>query len=410
MLAELPPELILQIISFLTRLPSNYHLAVGILEKQELIPDLSSINALSQTNTFFYRMLNEILYKFCASVEPLGAAALIFAAQNELESTLDKCVAAGISLDSESISRHPLDPLSIAATMGSRAITAKLLEMYGEGMPVRVHARLPSKTALDLATRNGHMDVVRLLAPIPMPSSDVCPEMTSSPSVQLETQGQYLGRALMQAIDIGHLEISRFLVNQGADINFCQDIGPLMVKAALSRNFELVRFLLASGADPDGLQVSLFNAAKDGRIELVDTLLAAGTDPHARDNASRNVLAVIRDVKLMRLFLELGVDPNHRDSFGSTPLHYICFWPRDETANPWVELLLEFGAAVEAVDHSGPTPVDIAMQDGRPKIVEMLEPLVHDPELKQRIATWKEREGRTRQGKQLKISMSTFLT
>ncbi|KAJ6520414.1 ankyrin repeat-containing domain protein [Mycena sanguinolenta] len=390
MLAELPPELLLHIISFLTRLAEGY---LGMWP-EDLIPDLASINALSQTNNFFYRMLNGSLYALCASVEPLGAAALIFAVQNELEGTLDKCVAAGISLESESIRENyqarGRRVLSIAAATGSPAIVAKLLEIYGEGMSARVHAHSLPETALDIATRNGYMGVVRLLAPIPVPSSDVCPEISPSPSVQLETQRRYLGRALKEAIKMGHLKISEFLVSQGADISFCPGA---VTNALSSRNLGLVQFLLASGADPNrGGFVPLFSAAKSARIEVVDALLAAGANPHATDEDSHNVLAIIRDSKLFRRFLELGVDPNHRDTSGNTPLHYTCFLPRDADGNACVELLLQFGAAVEAVNNIGQTPVDLAMLDNRPAIVEMLEPLVHNPGLKQRIAMWNEQQ------------------
>ncbi|KAF7337753.1 hypothetical protein MSAN_02249100 [Mycena sanguinolenta] len=401
MFTELPLELVLHTVSFLTRLSGDYHLAKGVLEMQELIPDLPSINALSQTNTVLYSMLNETLYELCASVQPLGAAALLFAVAYELGSTLDKCVAAGISLDNEFIFGRPHSRCSllyVAAAMGARAMVVKLLEMYGEGMMARVHALGSSLdgTPLDCAARNEHMEIVRLLAPIPMPSPDVFLKISPSISVQLESQGQYLGRALIEAIGTSNLEISRYLVSEGADVNVYQNFNTPLNKAISSKNLELVQFLLASGADPnrsDGGFSPLFNAADDGSVELIEALLAAGANPHTRDSDSRNVFAVIRDIELWRLFLELRVDPNHQDGFGSTALHYACFLPT-ETAKACIELLLQFGAAtIQEADHEGFTPVDIAMQDNNPEIVKMLEPLVHDPELQMKIGTWwKERE------------------
>ncbi|KAF7337752.1 Ankyrin repeat domain-containing protein [Mycena sanguinolenta] len=377
MLAELPPELILQIMSFLTRLPGNYHLAVGILKKQELIPDLPSINALSQTNTALHQTLNQVLYDLCASVDPLGGQTLVFAVVHELGTTLDKCVAAGISLDTEFIfgpPRRPRSLLHVAAALGTREMVVKLLNMYGEGMIARVHAWGSSLTgtALDCAVRNGHLEIVRLLAPIPVPTSNACPKISPSLWVQLETHEQYLNHALQNSVETGNLEISRYLLTQGADVNFCDYRGTLLNKAVLSQNLELVQFLLASGADPDrnyrGLQVPLFSAVNNGSVELIEALLAAGANPHAEDNAY--LLKVIGDVKLLRLFLERRVDPNHRDKWGRTPLHYACLLSEDDAC---VELLLQFGAVTtEVADNDGNTPVSLAMARNRSQVVKML--------------------------------------
>ncbi|KAJ6520421.1 ankyrin repeat-containing domain protein [Mycena sanguinolenta] len=328
----------------------------------------------------------------------LGAAALIFAVQNELESTLDKCVVAGISLDTEIIFGRPYGRCSllhVAAATGTRAMVVKLLEMYREGMTARVHAWGSSVngTPLDCAASNGHMEIVRLLAAIPGPSPDLCNNLLPSVSVRLETQEEYLGRALIGSTKAGHLEVSQYLVGEGADVNFRDT--PLNT-AVSSKNLELVQFLLTSGSDPNrsapGLRrgLPLFRAAKHSSIELVEALLAAGANPHATDEASHNVLAVIRDIKLLWpcLFLERGVNPNHRDKYGRTPLHYACL-PLDETAKARIELLLHFGAAtIQDADDDGDTPVDLAMEDDRPEIVKVFEPLVHNPELQMKIATW----------------------
>jgi hypothetical protein len=58
-----------------------------------------------------------------------------------------------------------------------------------------------------------------------------------------------------------------------------------------------------------------------------------------------------------------------------------------------VELLLRFGAAatVEKPGQGGLTPVDLAIARGDTEILELLEPLVQDPDLKRKIAArWKE--------------------
>ncbi|KAJ6520423.1 ankyrin repeat-containing domain protein [Mycena sanguinolenta] len=396
MLAELPPELILHIVAFLTRLPGHYHLAKGLSDKQELIPDLPSINALSQTNSVLYRMLNETLYDLCADVESLAVQALLFAVIHERESTLDKCVAAGISLDAFS---RDLSVLHFAAARGLRAMVVKLLDMYGEGMMARVHActARTNGTALDGAAYHGKMEVVRLLAPIPMPSPDVYYNLLSWVSALVETREEYLGRALLQSTNAGNLEISEYLLQEGADVNFCQGSYTPLFYAVYSKKLGLLKFLLASGADPNltgsGEIVPLFSAAMGRSMELIEALLAGGAEIHAQNSCSCNALAYAKDTTMFRFFLERGVDPNHRDASGRTSLHHACCLPMADRESA-TELLVQYGAAIiEGADDYRHTPVDLAMKKDIPQIVRMLELLVHDPRLKKKITKWwKKRE------------------
>ncbi|KAJ6520416.1 hypothetical protein C8R45DRAFT_1086280 [Mycena sanguinolenta] len=84
-LADLSPELILHIVPFLTR-ETVIDVECRLQEyyktpERELVPDLPSVNALSQTNTFFHQTLNQALYYVCASVLALGNLALLFAVE-----------------------------------------------------------------------------------------------------------------------------------------------------------------------------------------------------------------------------------------------------------------------------------------------------------------------------------------
>jgi ankyrin repeat protein len=396
-LSDLPPELVHRIISLLTRvirLDPEHHLGF-MRQRRKLVPDLPSINALSQINTVFHHTLNQALYNLCASVDVLGKHALLFAVQHELESTLDKLVLAGISLDTEFDFDYMMLPLHIAAHMGLRTMVIKLLRI---GLPVRVHTHsvnrrnLLAKTALDFAVRQGHLEIVRILAPI---HNDV-------PLVLSEPHGQYLGRALHKSVMIGNLEISQYLVSEGADVNFLDGprqsaVTPLVFAARID-NVQFVQLLLASGADPNlhiayGL-IPLFVAAN---IDIVRALVAGGADVCGTISTkeSRN-LAFIDNTEILRFFLERGVDPDHADNFGWTPLHSACLSEKGaDDAKARVELLLQFGAkTVEKAERNGNTPVDYAMEKNYWEVVKTLEPLVQDPELKLRIARWWEgREG-----------------
>ncbi|KAJ7897364.1 ankyrin repeat-containing domain protein [Mycena olivaceomarginata] len=375
-LSDLPPELVLLIAALLLRGP-------------QLVPDLPSINALSRTCTVFHYTLNQHLYDLCASVEPLGKLALLFAVEHGLESTVDKLFSAGISLDTE-FTFELLDLcnlLQISAALGLRTMVVKILAMYGEKMMAKVLADRDGerRTPLNYAARNGHMEIVKLLAPIP--SSVVC---SDPPPLESEMQ-QYLGDALRASARAGDLEISQYLIIQGADVNFLGDDSypPPLFYGAGAGNLGLVQLLLASGADPN-LQNRygarpLFNSAN---LDVAKTLVAAGADIHATDITSQNVLAhTWKDIEMFRFFLECGVDPNLADYItGDTPLHHAS---SANSESALVELLLQFGAAtVEKVNLDGYTPVHIAMDLNNWEVVKILEPLVQNPDLRADIDDW----------------------
>ncbi|KAF8178568.1 hypothetical protein K438DRAFT_1265777 [Mycena galopus ATCC 62051] len=172
-LSQLPPELILHIVSFITREtlldPKQRLRRRGVRYRPDLrskrVPDLPSINALSQANVALHCTLDQTLYRLCASVERLGSLALLFAVEQQLENTFDKLITAGVPgnprFEFNACCHGGL--LHIAAWMGLRGMVVKLLGIYDA---IVVHARNGSNhTALDYAALNGHMEVVRLLAP-----------------------------------------------------------------------------------------------------------------------------------------------------------------------------------------------------------------------------------------------------
>ncbi|KAF8204150.1 ankyrin repeat-containing domain protein [Mycena galopus ATCC 62051] len=283
-----------------------------------------------------------------------------------------------------------------------QTMVVKLLAMYGEEMEARVHIRKGppdmeydennTGTALDRAARHGHMEIVRILAPIRMPRRTGVQPIS-------ETHEQYLGAALAQSVAVGHVEISKYLVSEAADVNFVNSLivydHPPLHAASRTSHLELVQFLLASGADPN-LRDNFGKTALLGatNVDVIQALLNSGADIHAADRNGWNVLTYVdaTDSKLLRFLLEHGADPNYADSdHGEMLLHYIAKGIMKAQA---VVQLLQFGADVERVDRDGRTPVDIAMSRGKPELVKMFEPWVRHPDLKLKIAAWwKEKAG-----------------
>lgn len=91
------------------------------------------------------------------------------------------------------------------------------------------------------------------------------------------------------AIKNNNIHLLHQLVDQGVDLNVVSPpntTSPLS-EAVATRNPTIVRFLLSSGAHPDGVKGELAApmtiAALQGRVELLQTLVAAGASAEVRE-------------------------------------------------------------------------------------------------------------------------------
>ncbi|BCT92302.1 hypothetical protein LYSHEL_13260 [Lysobacter helvus] len=160
----------------------------------------------------------------------------------------------------------------------------------------------------------------------------------------------------------------------------------------------------------DDLDVALYAAARGGRVDRALALLDAGANGHAlppddeRDQRTLPMLAaILPDLRLLRMLIQLGVDVNAahagmapllaatRDSWhgrpeavmtllangadprvadadGNTPLHHAA-----RSSDPGVAALLRDAAAeVDAINHDGLTPLGIACAAGNWRLARFL--------------------------------------
>ncbi len=198
------------------------------------------------------------------------------------------------------------------------------------------------------------------------------------------------------------LAIAQMLLEKGADVNFGMPNGytPLM-GATQMNNMELALLLLEHGADvqirqnPGGAS-ALSIAVALGHAEMAELLLANKADISVGINPQTSLLgyaSMLTRADMMEALLKHGADANTRDArSNATPLHVTAtgnaliidsiklmgaasLLPQHESKMdaPYAcQVLLKYGADVNATDNDGTTPAMIAAMDGSPDTLAVL--------------------------------------
>jgi Ankyrin repeats (3 copies)/Ankyrin repeat len=150
------------------------------------------------------------------------------------------------------------------------------------------------------------------------------------------------------------------------------------VAALAGRYFQLAQVLHRNGSSVESRgdygSTPLHSAVHRGDLEMVQVLLEFGVDVNAQNSNLLTPLIFASTgygdhLRVARLLIEQGADPNSRDWRGFTPLHHALERSRIEMAC----ILIEHGASVEVKDNNGRTPLDIASEEQREEIIKLLE-------------------------------------
>ena len=135
-----------------------------------------------------------------------------------------------------------------------------------------------------------------------------------------------------------------------------------LVEAARDGDVAEVRRLIASGADLNGAEETVFDctalheAAYNGHVDCVRVLVEGGASVDKRDRFGLTPLhwaASRKHCEIVTYLLEKGASVNSMNSFGQTPLHYA-------NSAAVAKELLRWGADPNMRDNDGKTPVDEA--------------------------------------------------
>ena len=161
---------------------------------------------------------------------------------------------------------------------------------------------------------------------------------------------------------MGHTDVAKLLLANGADVNATNDIGetPLHV-AANQGHKDVAELLLASNADVNATDdfepTPMHIAACQGHRDVAELLLAHGATVDIYDAAK---VCKAKEVDAL-LKANPGLVSSKDYKYGRTPLHWAALYGN----NGVVKLLLTKGANVNATDNDRMTPLHLVAKNDR---------------------------------------------
>jgi ankyrin repeat protein len=132
----------------------------------------------------------------------------------------------------------------------------------------------------------------------------------------------------------------------------------------------------ASATEPDQYGwLPLHRAAANDRDEIIRLLVEWGSPLEATGTehwTALHLASVSRSPRAVAALVKAGANIQARSVFGQTPLHLAVGPAITEGLLETVRVLVSAGAAADAVDQDGKTPLDEAREIGDPELLRIL--------------------------------------
>jgi len=326
----------------------------------------------------------------CAQTRPAKPVDVAVDGQKKSEKALHKALAEGDvalakSLISEGVEVDEEDEngetaLTIACRNGHKELVELLIK---EGADINANGQ-----PLHAAAWEGHKDIVELLldsgADVDAikgknrwtPLHSACnrgnvevAEVLIVNGADVNALSGYDSTPMYEAFWNKHWDTVKLLINNGADVNHVRkDESPPIHYAIRSNDTEVAKLLVNHGADFNREDYEGWTAFRYavgyGNVELVDFLIAKGAKV-----SDFHFAAWRGDLTVVERFLDQGTDVNIKDDqFNWTPLHWATFTSQRAT----VEFLIAKGADVNAGGQWNDPPLHYAAVNGHKGLVELL--------------------------------------
>ena len=299
---------------------------------------------------------------------------LVAAIQNNSKSIVELLLDNGADIEHED--SWDGRPLHVAVKSGN----LDLLEfLVGRGADINSEEGLEKYDlrcdALQSAASRGHSPMVRFLV-----------EHGADP----EMYGCSQRNALQLAASGGHAPVVKELLAAGANINSRGQMGTALHCATTGNQPDTVKLLLEHGANANEITATnegitsprpspLLRASMDGNLQIVKILLAAGADPNApsilwgNSEMPLHAAAKIGNIDVLEVLLEHGANVNAQAEDGFSAIHFAAqrghhdalqFLLLDHHANPEVRLFNGSLALHTAASHGHPQCIEVCLEAG----------------------------------------------
>jgi ankyrin len=312
------------------------------------ITSSGDMNAFAQMSCQIYQTFNPKLYRHAVLTDN-GASAMIWAALNNQESTMQKLLEQGADPTTNDIDREAQPDESLENVIKQAIEDGTSLELGIEGGN--------SRTPLAYAAQLGHSGIVKLL----IDAGD-----------DVDARGRDGTTPMTWAVSQGHDNVLALLLAKDASIDVVVGCSPNPLAWAITHGYtKIVQLLIAKDKaqvncpTPIRLGISkmegspLSTAARYGYEEIVCLLLSAGAvvAPRDFDYASPLHWAVWNDQeRMIGLLVDHGADVEATDAHNKTPLH----WAARDGHIRALEVLLDRGAKVDGRGSRRTTALTIA--------------------------------------------------
>ena len=173
-------------------------------------------------------------------------------------------------------------------------------------------------------------------------------------------------------------EILQTIIDHGADVNATNknNISPLIL-ACHDGNVDAFDVLVNAGAHHNtqgtqGLSLIYLAAAEGWSKEILQTIIDHGHDVNTIDKDCRTALMLAywkENVEAIRFLLNAGADPNIANAVGATCIHHAVFGGCNKET---LQIIIEYGANVNAIDKNSRTALMLACQKGNVEAINVL--------------------------------------
>lgn len=175
-------------------------------------------------------------------------------------------------------------------------------------------------------------------------------------------------------------KLAAFFLEHGADINAMSRFGTVFMQAAKWGCVDTLKILLSHKSQPADLNATIVEdkdsedyaktaldlALQHKQYECANLLLEAGAQLNAKFEDAKLIVQSCKDenseeiIKVMRHYLQHGIQADHMDEEKNTILHGI----EKFTTTPLIQLLIGYGCPFDITNNDGLTPLAMAVKCG----------------------------------------------